>query len=413
MPRKTELREGNQAAVSIIEGIKTPCYMIKTDKFVSNLDCIRRYFFDEWQGEIILGYSVKTNHFRELMRTALQSGMQAEVVSEDEYVHAINCGFSDRQIILNGPQKPHGLLLTAIKRGAIVNLDNLREVEDVCRHAGDLDHTKASVGLRVNFDLEKVCSHETTAGNEVSRFGLCFENGDLQRAIKALRENGIRISGLHMHYSSKTRSLNIFEELSKMACRIIEKYDLLNEIQYIDMGGGFFMGEEERVIGKPSMADYARVICRTLRRTVDSNSVRLVLEPGASLLASAVDYVCTVLNRKRIRETEVITTDGSMLHINPFMSKRIPRAELLMKDQDRERVDSQIICGSTCMENDRLLYLERNAELREGDQVLIHCAGAYTMSFNGFFINPPPYVYKKGKYMSVLLRDRCTDGMMI
>ena len=396
-----------------MNGIKTPCYVLKLDKFISNLNCIRQRFLDEWQGEVIIGYSVKTNHFPEFIRTALQNEMMAEVVSEDEYDHAVNCGFSDRQIILNGPRKSQSVLLSAIKGGAIVNLDNLHEVDVVCRSAGEFDSSKINIGLRVNFDLEKVCPHETTAGDEVSRFGLCYENGDLQRAIEELRASGIRISGLHMHYSTRARSLHVFEELSKMASHLIEEYNLLKELSYIDMGGGFFMGEEEFVDGKPSMCDYAHIICRTLRQAVDPSSVQLILEPGASLLASSVDYICTVLNERQIRETKIITTDGSMLHINPFMTKRAPMADLLSNDQERGLVEHQIVCGSTCMENDRLLYLKNEAGLHEGDQILIHCAGAYTMSFNGCFIDLPPYVYKMSMDGLILLRDKHQGSMMI
>ena len=161
------------------------------------------------------------------------------------------------------------------------------------------------------------------------------------------------------------------------------------------------------------MSDYARTICKALCRTVNPQKVTLILEPGASILASSVDYICTVLNRRQVRGTGIITTDGSMLHINPFMAKRVPRADLMCKDQEREQLAQQIVCGATCMENDRLLYLNDEAALQEGDQILFHCAGAYTMSFNGCFIDSPPYVYKTDGDGLTLLRDRRPGSMMI
>ena len=46
------------------------------------------------------------------------------------------------------------------------------------------------------------------------------------------------------------------------------------------------------------------------------------------------------------------------------------------------------------MESDRLTILENEAELSEGDLILIFFAGAYSMSFTpGFFIESAPAVY--------------------
>lgn len=172
------------------------------------------------------------------------------------------------------------------------------------------------------------------------------------------------------------------------------------------------MGEQEVTVGKPTMREYAVAICEPLKEVVDSTKVQLILEPGAALIATAVNYLCRILNTRDIRGVKIATTDGSLLHINPFMSKREQPAELQYQNTIvREITDTQIVCGATCMENDRMLYLKGKQSLVPGDLVLFRCAGAYTMGFNSCFINLPPYIYKATDAGYHLLRGKKTESM--
>lgn len=105
-----------------MEQLFTPCYIIDENKFVDNVDLIKRAFCTQWGKFPVLGYSVKTNNCTELMSTAKHEGMLAEVVSDDEYRLAINCGYSPQNIIYNGPQKSELLLIETLRNLSLVNL---------------------------------------------------------------------------------------------------------------------------------------------------------------------------------------------------------------------------------------------------------------------------------------------------
>ena len=374
--------------------VETPCYIIDEVTFKDNYKYIYQSFENYlYGGKLTVGYSVKTNHNTEMIKYAHNMGMLAEVVSDDEYDLTLLCGYASNEIIFNGPQKSEKKLIQALKDGSIVNIDNLHEIDMIQRNISDLCVKNVKIGLRVNFDLEGVCPSETTAGKDVSRFGLCFENGDLLVAIQRLNSMGIAVSGLHMHYSSRTRSVKIFEELSKCAGQIINEYGLTESIRYIDIGGGFFMGENRSLEGKPTMEQYAATICKTLSRVINLNMIELIIEPGASLIASSIQYICSVINKRDIRGTSVLTCDGSTLHINPFIAKRTPIYEVIRVHESNSKRAHQIICGATCMEADRICELTDEAEVDIGDYIVCRCVGAYTMAFNNTFINLPPYIY--------------------
>lgn len=388
--------------------IDTPCYIINLEKLNHNLSDIYDNFSKYWNSHIDFGYSVKTNHFPYFLNWAKDKGMMAEVVSTDEYNYALSQNFKEHNIIFNGPQKHTETLLEAIKKGSLVNIDNLNELDIIEEHRNELPNL-FNIGIRINFNLEDNCPNETTAGNEVSRFGICIENGDFEIAVKRLHGMQININGLHLHYSTKTRSLKVFASLAQKACELAIRYNLVDEIDYIDIGGGFFGG---RVLPeKPTMEEYSKVITDILQNTFSMDRVKLILEPGASLIATAIDYYCKVINIRNIRNHRIVTVDGSILHINPFMQNRIPEYDIISNAQDI--IDEQIICGATCMEMDRFFTLKNDTKLKKGELIRIKNAGAYTLAFNNNFINLPPTIYIEANNEISKLRSKHLMNMSL
>lgn len=76
--------------------------------------------------------------------------------------------------------------------------------------------------------MEQECPGETAMGIEGGRFGFSLENGDLEKAINKLNSlPNVKVVGIHLHNSTKTRSLNIYRSLAKKVCEISKlfKYD--------------------------------------------------------------------------------------------------------------------------------------------------------------------------------------------
>lgn len=380
----------------------TPCYLIDKEQFLLNLFIIRNNFQKEWGKNVLLGYSIKTNHQSILMQLARKEGMFAEAVSDDEYDYAIKLGYDKKQIIFNGPQKSDQYLIDALNNNSIVNIDNLEEINIIEQHYNEITQLNPRIGLRVNFDLESTCKGETTAGKLGSRFGLNVENGEFETAVKKLLNLQMKIKGIHLHYSTKTRSLNVFEKLAEKACDVSRRYNLISDIQYIDMGGGFWGG---RVLeGKPPMDKYSKKISETLKRYFDPNNVMIILEPGAALLATVITYYSKIKNIRKVKDVLYLTIDGSLLHINPFLVQRKVNYKVYASGENK--VLKQVICGATCLEKDRIVCLENEQELKIGDYIQINYVGAYTMGFNNCFINCPPYIYLKENMEVTLIRDK-------
>ncbi len=386
--------------------LQTPCYIIRAGEYEKNMADFRKAFASRWSENLRLGYSVKTNNFHWLLKRAMTEGFLAEVVSPDEYDFALRCGCPEDRIIFNGPQKKERLL-PACRAGAMVNLDNLEEVDAVCAAFGGGD-VQPVLGLRINFDLEALCPGETTCNGVPGRFGLCLENGDFSLALEKLRAAGLKLSGIHLHQSSKSRSTAIFAAIARTAADVGRDFGL-RELAYVDMGGGFFGGSY--FPGKPSFNEYAETVCSILREAYDPVRTTLVLEPGAAILATAMDYLCSVLNIRRVRGERIVTLDGSLLHINPMMNPH--PTPFTMLNPGAESGEGQVIAGSTCMEMDRFWPRDMKNLAEHNSQFLFHACGAYMSTHNSGFINAAPAIYLEQDGDYVLLRKKSIDALFL
>lgn len=366
----------------MLNELVTPCYIFDENGFVKNIelfkDVLRTFYGEKW----IMGYSFKTNYLPYVLNSAKKNECYAEVVSEKEYLLAKRIGFESDKIIYNGPVKTKNTFMDAISNNCILNIDSHREIEWL----KDLPlEKKSNVGLRVNFDVEKENSGETLMGNEGGRFGFCLENGELYEVIKKIKSYGnIDIRYLHMHISSKSKSVNIYRSLTKKACQIIKDASL--NISYIDIGGGFFGGGDDG----SSYRKYISAIKDEMTK-YGLGEVGLIVEPGASLIASCMSYLTEVVDIKDTINNHFVVVDGSRLHIDPFFARNNYSHVLFSNYKDV--CNEQTLVGFTCMEKDRLgkLIDERKLDLK--DRILFENVGSYTMCMNSDFISSEPRVY--------------------
>lgn len=366
--------------------MKTPYYVIHKKIFDRNCEDIMGSFRKEWGDNVSCGYSVKTNNSPQMLQLAYNKGLYAEVVSEQEYESAKEAGFADERILYNGPVKGNTKYSACIG-GAKINLDNLTEVDEMVSFLREHPDKDVHLGLRINFDLESLVPGETSTGNRVGRFGICYENGDLEKAIVLLVENDIPLEGLHIHFTTRTRSIAVFEAIARKMCEVKKRFGL--NLKYIDIGGGFWGGRA--LEGKPTMQQYAEAIVPILKEEF-TTEVELIVEPGSAMSATVMDYVTTVVSVKDIRDTRIVVVDGSSLHINPFMNSRQQTA--VLPESKLDYVAVQEICGATCLEHDRFMVLKNEREVQRGSRIIFTNAGAYTVSLvsNFILLKPPIYV---------------------
>lgn len=381
----------------IYNELKTPCFVLDKQILDDGILLLKSSLEKYWSNYII-GYSFKTNSLPWVVDYVKQKGFYAEVVSDDEYELARLMKFADEKVVYNGPIKSKETFIEALNFGCVVNIDTKREIEWLKNLP---EGKKFKVGVRVNFDIETACPTESACGDDGGRFGFCYENGELKKAIDEIQVlPNVSVCGIHLHCSSKTRSLNIYKAIAEKACEIKEKFNL--NFDYIDIGGGFFGGLDNR----PKFPDYLKLVSGILSKSYDKNKTKLIVEPGMSLIGPAIDFVTSVIDVKDTTYNRFVITDGSRTNVDPLMTKSVYFNEIIYLDINRAEKEKQVICGFTCMEHDRLFVLENGKELMVGDKIVYHKVGAYTMCLSPLFIKYFPPVILNDNGNLTVIRDK-------
>ena len=378
-------------------------YLIKESELNKDIELLRGALRDNWGDNSIMGYSVKTNSLPWLLNHLRKEGFYAEVVSDSEYDLARRLGYDADKIIYNGPIKDRAVFKQVIKDGGIVNLDSNYELDWLEEMSASSMAIK--VGIRINADIASLSPNEELLEEDGGRFGYCLENGTVAQVIERIKSMpNVKLSGLHLHSSTKSRSVEVYGALAKLAVNVARDYSL--DIEYIDMGGGYFGGRDDM----PNYRDYFGVIARVLSECFSKDKVTLIAEPGVSLVSRASSLITEVIDTKDIRGHRYVVTTGSRVLLNPQVTRHTyPHHIELSKDSiDNAATDispiaqesanicknlpSQWICGSTCMEYDRLFEIKDGAELKPGDKVVYDLAGGYTIALSPLFIHYFPKV---------------------
>ena len=384
-------------------------YLIKEGELNKDIELLRGALRDNWGDNSIMGYSVKTNSLPWLLNHLRKEGFYAEVVSDSEYDLARRLGYDADKIIYNGPIKDRAVFKQVIKDGGIVNLDSNYELDWLEEMSASSMAIK--VGIRINADIASLSPNEELLEEDGGRFGYCLENGTVAQVVERIKSMpNVKLSGLHLHSSTKSRSVEVYGALAKLAVNVARDYNL--DVEYIDMGGGYFGGRDDM----PNYRDYFGVIARVLSECFSKDKVTLIAEPGVSLVSRASSLITEVIDTKDIRGHRYVVTTGSRVLLNPQVTRHTyPHHIEYMEfptapDGSRQSLLSQWICGSTCMEYDRLFEIRDGAELKPGDRVVYDLAGGYTIALSPLFIHYfPKVIIEKITGETFVARDEWTN----
>lgn len=365
--------------------LKTPYYMFYADEFIKNykdLENSMKAIYENYQ----IAYSFKTNYTPAVCSLVKSLGGYAEVVSDMEYSLALKIGYAPQKVVYNGPGKG-SMLEHCLLNGGLLNIDNFRELEQVCSIAENNPDKNLEIGIRVNFDI----------GNGLhSRFGLDSENGDFQNALSIVDKiQNLQVRGLHFHIS-RARGLESWKNRIIGMLKLVEKHNLYN-LQYIDLGSGMY-GKldpelQEQFGDTPSFDDYANVVACEMQKFYSDKLIKpmLITEPGTTIVSKYFHVFMKVLDIKEIRGKNFALLDGSFHNVGEICGlKKVPM-KVINVNNDKNYQDVDFV-GYTCLEQD-VIYSGYNGNLGIGDIVEIYNVGGYSIVDKPPFIHPDIPIY--------------------
>lgn len=391
----------------------TPFYIMNGEKYRKNINNFLAAFKQRYD-KVIAAYSFKTNYVPALCRIALEEGCFAEVVSEMEYELARFIGFDN--IIFNGPIKRKGIFQEAMSHQEIVNLDSQYEVDMLCDYVSMHPMENVKVGLRVNINLTDENGNSTIqCGLRFGRFG--FPKDILEKNIERIRTSGVKIISIHGHTSTSDRAVLNYKLITQYMLSVCEKYQL-NDLEYFDIGGGFFGAAPEGLdlTGRPKYEDYANCVVDELERSdwFVTHKPYIVIEPGSSVVSNVFDYYTKVYQNKKVGNVNFVMVDGTVFDVKPTMhTNNLPHSAYCASDSKETYVCD--VVGSTCMEKDVILKGVTLPKIETGDFIEFRGVGAYTLCLTPTFINflEPILTLQDNEYVEVRRRQNVNDILVI
>jgi diaminopimelate decarboxylase len=356
--------------------------------------------------EALVVYGAKAFPNVALMRLLAGEGLGADVSTRGELEFALRAGIEGDRLVFHGNNKSDDELRAAASACAFVVLDSLEEVERA-REAG-----VGTVLVRLTPGIEAQTHHAIRTAHVESKFGLGADD-----AVAAVRDGiraGLDMAGLHVHIGSQltrtSESLEAVERLVDVAehCR--------NELGWtpriFNLGGGLAV-QYSLGTALPDPASFAGELVTHLRAQWP-HPVRLILEPGRSLVGQAGVTLYEVGVVKRTGGVTYAAVDGGMSD-NPRPQLYGARFEALLANRAAElAVGTFRIAGKHCESGDVLIDSVELPEPRRGDLLAVPATGAYTLAmasnYNG--VPRPAAVLVSGGKAEVIRRRETIDDLV-
>jgi diaminopimelate decarboxylase len=316
-------------------------------------------------------YALKANASGALLRLLAARGAGADIVSGMELLAALRAGFPSERIVFAGVGKSEAELEQAVRTGVgHVNAESEEEIERLAAVGARLGRP-IRVSLRVNPDIDARSHPYISTGLKENKFGVDIGAApDILRRVR--RRAGIEVVGLQCHIGSQILDLRPLGEAARALAALSKA--LLAEgfrLETLDIGGG--LGVDYDGKGAPGLVDFAAAV----RPALLGLPLRLLLEPGRSLVASAGMLLTRVLYLKRNGEKRFVIVDAGMNDLlRPALYQAHHRIEAV-KRRPGSGVVADVV-GPVCESGDFLARDRELPPLEPGDLVAVRDVGAYS-----------------------------------
>jgi len=400
---------------ALAEQYGTPLYVYSVAMIRERYEAFDAAFRDQPH---TICYSVKANSNLTLLRLLAKKGCGFDAVSGGELERVLAADRkAAKKVVFSGVGKTREELTAALKAGILLfNVESESELWALAECAGRLRKT-APLALRVNPDVAAVTHPYISTGLRKHKFGVPIGEARALYA-KASGARYLKVRGVSVHIGSQITDVAPFgEAMERVADLVRELRGDGHRIDYIDAGGGLGIAYEKTngIEFSANVAAYARALAAPLRDL----DVRLLLEPGRSIVGPAGVLVTSVIYRKENDSRRFLVVDAAMNDlIRPALygayHEIVPVTLRQVSPTNAEVTKREItdVVGPICETGD---FFARDRELpvvAEGDQLAILDAGAYGMVLSSNYNTRPrpAEVLVAGKSAKVIRRrERVAD----
>jgi diaminopimelate decarboxylase len=345
----------------------------------------------------LLCFAVKANGNLSILKHLAGLGSGFDIVSGGELEHLGHIGIPGKHIVFSGVGKSREEIREALRYRSSrsgepgilqFNIESAAELEILVEESSRRPSGRGAtpgVSIRVNPDVKAGGHPHIATGLQHHKFGVAW--AEARKLYLAHRDTrAIRWQGISAHIGSQIVELAPFRQaLERLAGYLLDLRKQGIVLNVLDVGGG--LGVRYTNERPAARAAYAKMITDVVRRL----GVKLLLEPGRSVIAESCVLLSRVLYTKQNSGKMFVVIDAAMndllrpvLYDAPHPITRVVQGRGTARRSDTRRGD---IVGPVCETGDTFLFDWPLGEVSQGDLVAIWVTGAYgfaqSSNYNG------------------------------
>lgn len=356
--------------VEQFRSLETPFYFYDFELLKETL---RRVLAESSKYGYHVHYAMKANFDENVVRTISKHGLGADCVSGNEVLFANRQGIPGHKIAFAGVGKTDKEIKAALEIGIFsFNCESIPEIEIINQLAGEMGKI-APIAIRINPNVDAKTHEYITTGLNDNKFGI--NHWDFNEVGQILRSlSNIKLTGIHFHIGSQITDMGVFEELSLKVNKIQEWFHENGfALEHINLGGGLgidYENPQENPI--PDFESYFKAVHDNI---ILKPGQQLHFELGRSLVAQCGHLITRVVFLKKGIEKQFLIVDAGMNDlIRPALYQAIHQLSSLTSNAEEVTYD---VVGPICESSDVFRKDVSLPEMRRGDLIAIHSAGAY------------------------------------
>ena len=358
----------------------TPFYLYDEKGIRENAARLKQAF--SWNRGYKEYFAVKATPNPFLLNILKDMGCGTDCSSMTELMMSRACGFSGSDIMFSSNDTPPEEFAYAEKLGAIINLDDITHIQCLEETLG---HIPETISCRFNPGGLFKISNDIMDNPGDSKYGMTAEQ--IGQAFKILKEKGAKHFGMHAFLASNTVTNEYYPMLAKilfeLAVKLKEETGV--HIAFINLSGG--IGIPYRPDQEPNdilaIGDGVRRVYEEILVPAGMDDVALCTELGRFMMGPYGALVTKAIHEKHTYK-EYVGVDACAVNLmRPAMYGAYHHITVMGRE-DEPCTRMYDVVGSLCENNDKFAIDRMLPEIKKGDLLFIHDAGAhgFAMGYN-------------------------------
>ena len=358
----------------------TPFYLYDEKGIRENAARLKQAF--SWNRGYKEYFAVKATPNPFLLNILKDMGCGTDCSSMTELMMSRACGFSGSDIMFSSNDTPPEEFAYAEKLGAIINLDDITHIQCLEETLG---HIPETISCRFNPGGLFKISNDIMDNPGDSKYGMTAEQ--IGQAFKILKEKGAKHFGIHAFLASNTVTNEYYPMLAKilfeLAVKLKEETGV--HIAFINLSGG--IGIPYRPDQEPNdilaIGDGVRRVYEEILVPAGMDDVALCTELGRFMMGPYGALVTKAIHEKHTYKEYVGVDACAVTLMRPAMYGAYHHITVMGRE-DEPCTRMYDVVGSLCENNDKFAIDRMLPEIKKGDLLFIHDAGAhgFAMGYN-------------------------------